>query len=68
MTPRPLCAANGQLTLVNSPRATSTRAPSGTLAASSPTSGDTPAPIATRPTGTPTRSANPALAVATGAS
>ena len=43
LTPRTACAANGNETLVNSPSATSTRAPAGTLAAISPTSADTDA-------------------------
>ena len=60
VTPRYACAANGNETLVNSPAATSTRAPSGSAAATSPTSGETDAPIATRSTGTPTSSANAA--------
>ena len=66
--PRAACAANGQLTLVNSPAATSTRAPSGTLAAISPTSDDTDAPMATRSPGTPTRSAKPRRAAEVGSS
>ena len=53
---------------MNSPAATSTRAPSGTLAASNPTSDDTDPPIATHPGGTPTRSAKPRRAAAVGSS
>src|SRR6185312_13946247 len=68
VTPRPDCAANGHVTLVNSPAATSTLAPSGTLAASNPTNADTAPPIATHAGGTPTRSANPRRARAVGSS
>ena len=68
VTPRPACAANGQLTLVNSPAATSTRVPSGTLAATSPTSAETAEPSTTRSASTPTREANAARASRTGSS
>ncbi len=60
--------AKGKVTLVNSPSATSTRAPSGRAAATSPITADTVAPIATRSTDTPTSSANAARAVATAGS
>ena len=67
-TPRSPCTANGQLTLVNSPAATSTRVPSGTAAATSPRSEDTDAPMATRSTGTPAKAANPARPASTAGS
>jgi hypothetical protein len=63
-----LWAANGKLTLVNSPLAVSTLAPSGRLAATRPTSWDTLAPIATRCAGTPTSCAHARRATATGSS
>jgi hypothetical protein len=50
--PRPAWAAKGNETLVNSPSATRTRAPSGTAAATSPTSAETNPPTAIRSTGT----------------
>ena len=68
LTPRAVCAANGNETLVNSPSATSTRAPAGSAAATSPISADTDAPIATRSVGTPTRSAKAARPAVTAGS
>jgi hypothetical protein len=65
VTPRFCCAANGNVTLVNSLATTATLVPSGTLAATSPTSWDTLAPLATRSAGTPTSRAHAARAVAT---
>ena len=67
-TPRPTWAANGKLTLVNSPSATSTRDPAGRLAATSPSNPETVLPMATRSAGNPTSSPNAARAAATGAS
>src|SRR5690606_17977881 len=63
-TPRSACAAKGKVTLVKSPAATSTSAPSGTEAATNPTSGATWCPIATCAAGTPTSPAYAARAAA----
>jgi hypothetical protein len=63
-TPRPACAAKGNVTLVKSPARTTTLAPAGRPAATCATSCDTALPIAIRDRGTPTSSANAARAVA----
>lgn len=67
-TPRWACTANGRVTEENSPRATSTRVPSGTDAASGPIRPEVVAPCATSATGTPVIAANPARAASTSSS
>jgi hypothetical protein len=58
LTPRTDWARKGNVTLVNSPRGTSTEPPSGTVAATSATRGDTWAPMATVEAGTCTSRPN----------
>src|SRR4051812_18243175 len=53
VTPRPACAANGKLVLVNSPANVATVLPSGTAAATSPSTAETVPPMATRSDGPP---------------
>ena len=68
MTPRSAWAMNGNRTEVKSPSGASTRAPSGSDAATSPASGDTWLPTATVAASTPTRRAKISRASVTSAS
>ena len=65
MTPRRSWARNGNSTLVKSPSTHSTRAPSGSAAATSPANAETALPIATSPGATPASRAKLARAAPT---
>src|SRR5450759_3568359 len=68
LTPRPACARNGKVTLVNSPGTVSTSLPSGKEAATRPTKTLTWLPTATVEGSTPTRAAYDDRAAFRGAS
>ena len=57
VTPRPACAANGDVLLVNSPGSATTRLLSGIAAATSPSAPETVLPMVTDSTATPVNAA-----------
>src|SRR6478609_9803318 len=65
VTPRSACTAQGKTFEVNSTSGTSTRAPSGTAAATGASNWETAAPVATDPGSTATSAANSFLATDT---